>query len=224
MKKSLTMLAQMVYVVFAVIGHSLDATAQYRPEVDVQEWPSGKVVLTSGDTIYGPLTLYRTQEVINVHNEDGTISAFSPVNVQYFVAQEHPSNRAYIFRSLMWDLGRDYSDFKKPTFFEQLNQGTLSLFMRETYVRRDAQYAGTHGYYSDPTLYPMGNNYLDQVHELYYVLLPDGEVVTLRNVRRDLHKLFGKKSRQVKKFVKEKKLDYKKPHELIAIVNHFNSL
>ncbi|MDX5438528.1 MAG: hypothetical protein LPK03_15095, partial [Pontibacter sp.] len=63
---------------------SSDAMAQFRPSIDVQEWPSGKIVLTSGDTLYGPVTFYRTQEVINVQNEDGTISSFSPVNVQYF--------------------------------------------------------------------------------------------------------------------------------------------
>lgn len=224
MKKKLTMLAQVVCVVIAVMVHSLDASAQYRPEIDVQEWPAGKVVLASGDTIYGPLTYHRTQEVINVHNEDGTISSFSPVNVQYFVAQEQPSNRPYIFRTLMWNMGRDYTDFKKPTFFEQLNQGPLTLVMREKYVRRDVQYASRQGYYADPYLYPMGSNYLDQVDELYYILLPDGEIITLRNVRKDLHRLFGKKSKQVKKFVKKKRLDYNKPHELIAIVNYFNSL
>ncbi|MFD3001793.1 hypothetical protein ACFS7Z_15575 [Pontibacter toksunensis] len=225
MKENLTMLAQVVYVVIAVMVFSPDVFAQYRTEIDVQEWPAGKVVLTSGDTIYGPLTYHRTQEVVYVHNEeDGTISAFSPVNVEYFVAQEHPSNRPYTFRTLMWDLGRDYSDFKKPTFFEQLNQGPLTLVMRERYVRRDVHYASRLGYYNNPYYYPMGSNYIDQIEELYYVLLPDGEVVTLRNVRRDLHKLFGKKSKQVKKFVKSRKLDYDKPHEMAAIINYFNSL
>lgn len=224
MKKNLTMLAQVVCVVIAVMVHSLNATAQYRAEIDVQNWPAGKVVLTTGDTIYGPLTFHRTQEVINVHNEDGTISSFSPVNVQYFVAQEMPSNRSYTFRTLMWNLGRDYSDFKKPTFFEQLNQGPLSLIMREAYVRRDVHYASNQIYANNPNLYQPGDGYIDQVTGLYYALLPDGEIVTLRNVRKDLHRLFGKKSKQVKKFVRSKKLDYSKPHELIAIVNYFNSL
>lgn len=224
MKKIFTMLVQAVCVVIAVMVYSLNAFAQYRTEIDVQEWPAGKVVLTNGDTIYGPLTYHRTQEVVYVHNEeDGLISAFAPVNVQYFVAQEHPSNRPYTFRTLMWDLGRDYSDFKKPTFFEQLNQGPLTLVMRETYVRRDVHYASRQAY-NNPYFYPMGNNHVDQIEELYYVLLPDGEVVTLRNVRKDLHKLFGDKSRQVKKFIKSRRLDYEKPHEMVAIVNYFNSL
>ena len=225
MKKRLTLPAQVVCVVIAVLLLSLHASAQHRSQIDVQEWPAGKVVLTTGDTIYGPLTFHRTQEIVTVHNEDGTISSFSPVNVQYFVAQEQPSNRSYIFRTLMWDLGRDYSDFKKPTFFEQLNQGSFTLVMRETYVQRDVHYASSRqGYSNDPYLNPLGNYYLDQINELYYILLPDGEVVTLRNVRKDLHKLFGKKSKQVKKFVKSRKLDYVRPHELMSIVNYYNSL
>ena len=224
MKRNLTMLAQMVCVVLVLIGLSPSAFAQIRTEVDVQQWPAGKIVLTTGDTIYGPITFHRTQEVLNVQNEDGTISAYSPVNVQYFVAQEQPSNRPYLFRTLMWDMGRDYSDFKKPTFFEQLNQGPLTLIMREAYVRRNVHYASNQRYYYDSNFYPANGAFLDQVNELYYVLLPNGEIVTLRRVKRDLHRLFGNKSKQVKKFVKAKKLDYAKPHELVAIINYYNSL
>jgi hypothetical protein len=193
----------------------------------VQQWPTGKVVLTSGDTIYGPLAFYRSEDVVNVQNTDGTISAFSPVNVQYFVAQEQPSGRSYFFKTLMWDMGRDYTDFKKPTFFEQLNQGELTLMMRETYISRtNTNTNGFYGqrYYYDPYYYPMGYQPTQVIKELYYVLLPNGEVVTLRNVRKDLHRLFGDESRKVKKYVKEHHLDYERPHELVSIINYFNSL
>ena len=212
-------------MVLAAIVLSPDVSAQIRTKIDVQQWPAGKVVLTSGDTIYGPLTYHRTEEIVNVLNEDGTISAFSPVNVQYFVAQEKPSNRPYIFRTLMWDMGRDYTGFKKPTFFEQLNQGPLTLIMREGQVlRRDVSDVGRQGYHNASYIYPVTDAYVDQVTPLYYVLLPDGEIVTLRHVRKDLHKLFGNKSREVRKYVRKKKLDYRKPHQLIAIINYFNSL
>ncbi|OKL39897.1 hypothetical protein [Pontibacter flavimaris] len=204
-----------------------EASGQYRPTIDVQEWPSGKVVLTSGDTIYGPVTFYRTEEVISVLNEDGTKSSYSPVNVQYFVAQEEPSGRAYTFRSLPWDLGRGYTDFKKPTFFEQLNQGDFTLIMREEYTQKDASRAEmlyAHNAMYGSEYYVPGSEWVDQIKGLYYIMLPDGEIVTLRNVRRDLHQLFGNKSREVKRFVKEKKLSYEKQHQLIAIVNFYNSL
>ncbi|AKD01897.1 hypothetical protein POKO110462_10380 [Pontibacter korlensis] len=204
-----------------------DVDAQYRPSIDVQEWPSGKVVLTSGDTIFGPITFYRTQEVVSVQNEDGTRSSFTPVNVQYFIAQEEPSGRSYTFRSLMWDMGRDYSDFKKPTFFEELNQGSYTLIMREDYIRKDPSrmsplYANNAAYGSE--YYVPGSEWIDQIKALYYVLLPNGEIVTLRNVRKDLHALFGNKSREVRKFVRERNLSYEKPHQLMSIISFYNSL
>ncbi|PRY03993.1 hypothetical protein CLV24_13720 [Pontibacter ummariensis] len=226
MKKSInTYILTCVILALMVSLYPQKAQAQLRTALDVQEWPAGKVVLASGDTVYGPLTFHRNQDIINVQNEDGSLSSFSPVNVQYFIAQEQPSGRPYVFRSLMWDRGRENSDFKRPTFFEQLNQGTLTLIMRESYVRRDAsRNSGRNSYYYDPSYYAMGSEWLDQVKELYYILLPDGEIITLRNIRRDLFDLFGDKARRVKKYARKHNLDYDKPHELVAIVNYFNSL
>lgn len=200
--------------------------AQYRPTIDVQEWPKGKVVLTSGDTLYGALTYYRTQEIVNVQHSDGSVSAVSPVNVEYFVAQEMPSGRSHLFRTLNWDMGREYSNFKKPTFFEELNKGPLTLVVRETYVRRDANYSRglSDTYLYDPAFYNSTSQWMEQVKELYYILLPNGDIVALRNVRKDLHTLFGDRSREVKSYVRQNKLEYEKPHELIAIVNYFNTL
>ncbi|WP_266202542.1 hypothetical protein [Pontibacter kalidii] len=224
MKNNIYLTSWLLCVMLIICLLPIGASGQYRPTVDVQEWPSGKVVLTSGDTIYGPVTFYRAQEVVSVINEDGTKSSFSPVNVQYFVAQEEPSGRSYTFRSLPWDLGRDHTGFKKPTFFEQLNQGTFTLIMREEYVHRDASPLYAHNALYDSEYYVPGSEWIDQIKGLYYIMLPDGEIVTLRNVRKDLQQLFGSKSREVKKFVKEKRLTYEKQHQLIAIVNFYNSL
>ncbi|WP_299824141.1 hypothetical protein [uncultured Pontibacter sp.] len=223
MKNKLTSLVLMC-VMIAWLGIKPEVSlAQFRPAIDVQEWPTGKVVLVDGDTLYGALTYYRTQDIVNVHHEDGTMSSLSPVNVEYFIAQEMPSGRSYTFRTLRWDMGKAYSDFKKPTFFEELNRGLLTLIMRETYVRRDGSNIAASNYFYDPNNYS-SNQFTDQVKELYYILLPDGEILSLRNLRKDLHSLFGKKSKDVKSYVKLNKLDYEKPHELIAIVNYFNTI
>jgi len=217
----------MIGVLVVAVGTSLNAMGQYDGgDLETRYWPEGKVILTNGDTIYGPLTLYPAQDVINVQNPDGTVSAFSPVNVQYFVAQEQPSGKTYLFRTKMWDLGRAYSDFKKPTFFEQLNQGALTLMRRELPVTRSTGSANSvydRSRYNSG-FYPVKYVAAEQGQELYYVLLPNGEIVTLRNVRKDLHRLFGKKSGEVKEYVKEKNLDYERPYKLVAIINYFNSL
>lgn len=227
MKKSIAIGVWVIVVVAAIVGISPNLYAQYRSEIDVQQWPTGKVVLVSGDTIYGPLVFYRNEDVVNVQNPDGTVSAFSPVNVQYFVAQEQPSGRSFVFRTLEWDMGREYTDFKKPTFFEQLNQGALTLMMREAYRSRTNSYYPNGVYdrqnYHNP-YYPMAGQQVEVIKELYYVLLPDGNIVTLRHVQKDLHRLFGNKSKQVKAYAKAHHLEYERPHELVAIINYFNTL
>lgn len=226
MKNKTTILCTVCLLIFLWVFEVTVAEAQRRSAIDVQEWPTGKVVLTSGDTLYGALTYYRTQDIVSIEQEDGSLASLSPVNVAYFVAQEMPSGRSYTFRTLQWDMGRPYSDFKKPTFFEELNRGSLTLVKRETYVRRDVNNmrGNGNGYYYDPNFNNSENVWTDQVKELYYILLPDGEIICLRNLRKDLHSLFGNKSKDVKMFVKQNKLDYEKPHELIAIVNYFNAL
>lgn len=222
MKKYIVMLGMLV----AAMGASLDARAQQIVSPDVQRWPEGKVVLADGEVLYGPLTYYQSQEVVNVRNEDGSIRSLSPVLVQHFVGQDLPSGRMYLFRALPWDLGRKYSDFKKPTFFEELNQGPLTLLRRQVPLVQTAGYANTlnESSHINANVYPVHQAAQEQIEDYYYILLPDGEIVTLQNVRKDLHKLFGKKSRKVKEYVKEHNLDYDRPYKLIAIVNYFNSL
>lgn len=217
----------MLGVLVAAVGVSLNAWGQQSAGLEVQQWPEGEVVLTNGDIIYGPLALYRAQDVVSVQNEDGSISSYSPVHVQYFVAQDQPSGRAYLFRTMPRDMGRTYSDFKKPIFFEQLNQGPLTLMRREVPMNPESNNTTSlygRNSYAAPGSYPVGYAATEQTQEIYYMLQPNGEIVTLQNVRRDLHKLFGKKSGKVKAYVKEHCLDYDRPYMLIAIVNHFNSL
>ncbi|GAB3203750.1 hypothetical protein GCM10027293_35140 [Pontibacter aydingkolensis] len=198
------------------------AQAQQRTALDVQEWAEGKVVLVTGDTLYGALTYYRTPDIVNVHHADGSMSSVSPVNVEYFIAQEMPSGRSYTFRTLNWDLDKPYSNFKKPTFFEELNRGALTLVVRESYVQRDGNGQAASSFYSDNALSNNEIRFSGQIKEQYYVLLPNNELIRLRNLRKDLHTLFGDKSKDVKSYIKLNKLEYEKPHELIAIINYFN--
>ncbi|MHA6248858.1 hypothetical protein ACXYMU_13025 [Pontibacter sp. CAU 1760] len=213
-------------IIIGLLIYSLPASAQYNLVGEVVRWPEGKVVLFSGDTIYGPISYFRTEDVVYVQNEDGTLSAYSPVNVKYFVGKEQIAGQTHIFKTLSWDMGRDYSDFKKPTFFEQLNRGGYTLLRRQVphgqeFKRKSNPYSRAN--YSEPVTDENAlANYQAQVQ--YYMLLPDGEVVTLRNVRKDMERIFGQKSSTVKAYVKKRDLDYDLPHRLIAIVNYFNTL
>jgi hypothetical protein len=223
MKKKLTKLI-VVCVLCAVFMPNI-TQAQQGAILDVQEWPKGKVVLTDGDTVYGALSYYRAQDVVNVHHEDGTLSSFSPVNVEYFIAQDMPSGRSYTFRTLHWDMDKPNSDFKKPTFFEELNRGMVILLVREIYLNRNGNNGGamssnTHNSdVSNSTNLPY-----DQIAQQYFLLLPNNKIVKLRNLRKDLHSLFGNRSKEVKSYIKLNRLDYDKRHELVAIINYFNAI
>ena len=225
MKKQFTWLR--LFVVLALIGVvELKTSAQNRLAPDIQEWPVGEVVLVSGDTLQGPITYYRTEDIVNVQQPDGSLRALSPVNVDYFKVQESPDAYTRFFVTYDWNLNKAYSDFRKPTFFERMNKGQITLITRETYLHRDIstrRFLGRGGsldsYYNSDV-----PNYVQQVVPVYYIRFPDGEIRSLRNVRKDLNQIFGKKASEVNKYVKKHRLSYDKLHGLIAIVNYYNTL
>ena len=125
----------LVLIVSCLLG-SYPLTAQVRQEVDVQEWPNGTVTLTTGDVVEGVITYYRVQEIVTVLSENGDLYSLSPVNVDKFEVNNEYGSRRHVFKTIYWDQGKDYTDFKKPTFFEQLTEGNTTLLMRESYYKR----------------------------------------------------------------------------------------
>ncbi|MDX5442760.1 MAG: hypothetical protein LPJ89_03150 [Hymenobacteraceae bacterium] len=212
----------LLFLLFLFVG--LQAQAQ-RP--DVQEWPYGRVILTDGDTLAGTVVYHRNEDIVRVQNPDGSTSAFSPANVFGFdVAASKSGKMMQYFRTYRWNKGNDYSDFTVPTFFEQLNEGKYSLLRRETTVRRDMSRDPM--YRNDPYYNRgFGRNapfYVDEKKNLFYLLTPEQKVITLRNVKKDLQRVFGEKAKEMKAFVKQNKLSYNKPQDLVTIVNYYNSL
>lgn len=199
---------------------ALPALAQ---RVDIQEWPQGRVVLTTGDTLNGPITYHRTEDIVRVTVPDGSIQAFAPVNVASFTVSDGRFSQT--FRPYLWDRGNEYSDYKAPAFFEQLNEGRYSLVKRETVVRRNMNngpvYAG-YGRFYDP--YGRVPRYVDQVQDLFYLHTPDDQIITLRQPKRNLENIFGKKNKEMKAFVAANKLNYDNAHDLVLIVSHFNQI
>ncbi len=214
-----------IFFVLILFGfYSIHFSVQAQ-RVDIQEWPKGRVVLTSGDTLSGPLTYHRTEDIVRVTLKDGSIQAFAPVNVESFTVSDGRFTQT--FKPYMWNRGNDYSDYKAPAFFEQLNEGNYSLVKRETIVRRNMNsgplYAG-YGRYYDPYGYGNYSRYVEQVQELFYLHTPDRDIVALRRPKRDLEDIFGKKNKEMKAFISANKLDYDNARDLVLIVSHFNKI
>ncbi len=58
-----------------------------------QQWAHGSVILTSGDTIDGPVIYHHEEEMLEVRFTDGTARTFPAVNVSYFVVSEEAAAR-----------------------------------------------------------------------------------------------------------------------------------
>ncbi|WP_146897348.1 hypothetical protein [Adhaeribacter aerolatus] len=196
--------------------------------VDVQEWPKGRIVLTSGDTLLGPITYHRTEDIIRVTMPDGSIQAFAPVNVSSFTVTDERSRIWQTFKPYLWNRDNDYSDYKAPAFFELLSEGNYSLVKREILTTRSMNYGpmyAGYGRYYDPYGYGYGNGRQQTVvQDLFYLYTPKGNIKALRNPKRDLDDLFGDKGREMKDFIKRNNLEYDNARDLARIVSHFNSL
>ncbi|NDK56226.1 hypothetical protein [Pontibacter fetidus] len=206
---------------------SLALQAQTREEIDIQQWPRGLVTLTTGEVVEGAVTFYRSQDIITVLHADSTLSSLSPVNVTQFLVSDEYNNRKHLFKSVYWDQGRENSDFKKPTFFEEILQGNVTLLMRESYSRRGldpylTEIRNTNAY--DPLGIPIGGQFADQIKPVFYVMEPEGKVVTLQKVRKDFLNYCGKKATIIKDFARKQKLSFELPQDFIAIVHYYNTL
>lgn len=201
--------------------------AQTRDEIDVQHWAKGIVTLTTGKVLEGVVTYYRTQDIITVRLDDSTLSTLSPVNVEQFEVTDVSNSRNHLFRSIFWDQGNEYTDFKKPTFFEQVLQGKITLLMRESYYKRanDPYMAETmSGRSYDPSGYPIDNQFADQIKPRFFVMTSDGEIIKLQRVRKDFLNYCGQKASAVKAYAKKQKLSFELPQDFITIVNYYNTL
>jgi len=196
--------------------------------VDIQEWPKGRIVLTSGDTLMGPITYHRSEDIIRVTLADGSIQAYAPVNVSSFTVTDERSRVWQTFKPYLWNRGNDYSDYKAPAFFELLSEGKYTLVKREILTTRSLNYGpmyAGYGRYYDPYGYGYGNMRQQTIiQDLFYIYNPKGNIIALRNPKRDLDDLFGNKDREMKDFVKRNNLEYDNARDLARIVGHFNSL
>jgi hypothetical protein len=198
-------------------------------QLDVQEWPNAQVVLTSGDTLYGALAYHQTEEILRLILKDGTNQAFSPVGVRSFAVADSRGQYHKLFRSYLWNRGNDYSDYQVPAFFEVLQEGPYTLVKREVVTIRNQNmapmYAG-YGRYYDPYgsgTYP-GFRSQTVILDALYLYTPKQKIIALRNPKRDLEDLFGKKSGEMKQFIKSRDLSYSQTQDVMRIIQYFNSL
>lgn len=213
-----------VLVVWLVLGcWPKLAEGQYRDGFDTDGWLYGKVMLSTGDSLTGALIYHPSKDIVQVASDSGKIMSFSPVNVNYFEVNGVYRGKIQLFRSLYWDQGRQHDDFRKPVFFEQVCNGKMVLIKRYTDLA-PTQTDRVSREPAKPVAYPHFISISEELKEEYFVLLPDENILPIRNRKRDLLRLFGGQSGKVKQFVRSNKLDYNDPKHIVTIVDYYNSL
>ncbi len=215
----------------------------------MQEYRQGTVVLTSGDTLRGPLKLYLDRDVLLVTMPDSTVRTVAAVAVRTFAVRgavlpygtSLPSARTALparvrrFRQgplrarpfLVYHWNHDKaSDYTSPAFFERLNGGPVVLLRRRFLVRRSVSQSDAYGYpatYYRPRVPAPRISYLD-VSDWYYLGTPEGQVVALRRPRRDLLGYFQAEAAQLEAYAEEHKLSFDADHDLARLVDYANAL
>jgi hypothetical protein len=229
----------------------------------VQQFAGSTVLLTSGDTLQGPLALHHAEDAVLITMPDNTVSTLSAVAVQSFAVKGEKEQRrngfndffdarqgyyygnpyyngvtprqrrervdtslVRVYRTYRWNHDNDYSDFKSPGFFEQLSRGPQVLLRREVLVERPVNYApspygyGGYGYGGVPRY---GGSYTE-IQDKFYIGTPAGNVVPLRNPKKDLLSVFRAQAKQLEQYAKENKLSFTEARDLAYLVNYANYL
>lgn len=194
----------------------------------VEEWSVGKVYLANGDSVNGRITYHRAEEIVKVVNASGVVAEYTPKAVSGFETVDKDIGLRRVFVTHKWNLGNDYSDFLAPAFFEQIVIGKYGLLRREAMVRKDMLdnpfYSALLGGSPIEPGIPRGVVYTDKRQDIFFLLMPDGKVKQLRDVKKDLRVVFGKKNSQMRPYIMQNNLKYTSLPDLLKIITYFNTI
>ena len=219
-----------------------------------QRWAQGSVILTSGDTIDGPVIYHHDEETLEVRLADGTARTFPAINVSYFVVSDEgnpgglssgPQLMAgpWMGRPGMW----------MPPAGARRDRAPVKLFV--TYMwDRDNDYSDfrSPAFFQQLTdgntrllkreklvqrsITPYGpyggmgafggpmGGFYTDIQSSYFLADPQGNLTPLRNVKKDILAYFRKNAKQVQAYVKDNRLSYTDPNELPLIIKYADSL
>ncbi|AYA36501.1 hypothetical protein D3Y59_05180 [Hymenobacter oligotrophus] len=143
--------------------------------------------------------------------------------------QRPDTARVREFRTFRWNRGNDYSDFRSPAFFEQLSRGPVLLLRRESLMERPVSAADPmfRPYYANAPIgaLPRGTmGYYTTIRDQFFLGTPEGNLLMLRNPKRDLLAYFKPEAERIERYAKEHRLSFGDAHELAFIVNYANAL
>ena len=172
----------------------------------------GYLITAEKDTIKGKLQYDMQANIVSIVFS-GKIKTFSSHKIYYFEINDALLNTYRQFYSIPSKVNYDY---KIPILFELLYEGSLSLLTRESIVQQTQTSEST---------YWGANNYEQTVIEYtFFFLNTKGEITYFSGRKKDLLIIMRKKQSDIKKYIKENRLESDDVRDLIRITAFYNSI
>ncbi|HOX83690.1 MAG TPA: hypothetical protein PLJ60_03955 [Chryseolinea sp.] len=198
-----------IFITFAIVASSLvQSVAQKFPS---ELWHEGKIVLLEGaDTLVGSIKYDLQQDLIQYTTSNQTIETYSAKKVLFFEIFDETVHKYRAFYALPYST---QSGYRAPIFFELLEEGKLTLLVREAIENKS--YSSTYYY----------GSYTRQVLVYRYFFLDENGVINeFTGNKKDLLELMGKKAEAVEDFIKANRLKLDEKYDFAQIVKYYNSL
>lgn len=194
---------------FILLTAALGLTGQ---QFSSEVFHEGFMVTTDQDTIKGDLKYDLDANILTIISR-GRTKSFSSHKVFYFEIFDQILNNYRQFYSIPYTVNIDY---KIPVFFELVYEGKLSLMAREHIV---SQTVNTSSAY-----WGGGNTQRLVIKYSYYFMDSKGNITFFTGKKKDLLLFMRKKQSDIKKFIKENKLDTDEMADLVRITAFYNSI
>ena len=199
----------------------------YGQQLPQQIWHSGEIVLSNGEVISGKVKYNLETETVQL-NADGMLKAFGVNQVREFTINEIRNQKKRVFQVF---LKYNEAGFKRPHFFETLEQGEVSLFARE-YVRyAPADFKSR----SNRSMRPPMDNHSRKLsksknqvkkelaHKLF-ILNKDGHMIPLGNSAQQVVSVLGQNQRLLRDFIDQEKLRMEDVNDVFRVVSYYQEV
>jgi len=150
------------------------------------------------------------QDLIQYNLPDKRTEAFSARKIMFFEIFDNSVRKYRQFFALPFTTPTGY---RAPVFFELLAEGKLTLLSRESIEFRT---------YNSP--YYIGSYSRQVLVNTFFFLDEKGMITQFDGNKNDLLDLFGRKSKEVEKYMKANRLKYEDKYDFAAIVAFYNSI
>ncbi len=198
-------------IFLAVLGVSFSSSISYAQEFSSELFHEGFLVTTKKDTLRGALKYDMQQNLVHMIDA-GKVKTYTSQKIFYFEIYDVTVDNFRQFYALPYKVGMSY---KIPILFELQYEGPLSLLTREAIVQETVPSTGTY----------WGGSYT-QLRLVYSYFFVDkkGNITMYTGRKKELYELMKDKSKYLKEYMKEYKLQVDEIQDLIRITAFYNSI